>query len=357
VHVPFCPTICGFCNFEVTLRRSGAAQRYLQRLDEECARAADHVELGALRSLYLGGGTPTQLRDAELGQLLGTLLGRFGPAEEVTLEVHPATATPQRLQRWVAAGVTRLSIGAQSFDDATLRRLGRSHSAADNRAVIEAALETGATVSVDVITAVEDQDVAADLHAAAASGVHHVSAYTLTIESGTPFEHAGVTVDDAVAAAAFETAGRVLGAAGLERYEVSNHARDGRQCIHNLAYWNAEWWLGLGPGAVAHLPHADGGSVHRRNPTLDAWLEHWEPADEDRRDLLGRATDAVLSGLRRVAGVDLAVVAARTGADLAHLDRPLNDLVERGLVTRDGTQVRATSAGLLQLDAVMTALL
>jgi oxygen-independent coproporphyrinogen-3 oxidase len=386
VHVPFCPQICPFCSFHVVRRSAGAVAAYLARLDEEAAAAADRHEI-ALDTTYLGGGTPSHLRDAELDRLLGSLRRRFGGlGPEVTLEVHPATATPERVAAWLDLGVTRLSIGVESTDDAVLARLGRRHSARRAVEVAEAAVSAasvrpGAVVSVDLMCAIDGQDVEAELRRVADLGVDHVSCYTLTVEPGTPFDRDGVVVDPDAAADAFDAAGEVLAAAGIARYEVSNHARPGAECRHNLGYWRSEWWLGLGPSAAAHLPPTSPGSsrsvaqddtaacrsarqngevvvgMRAVNPVLDRWLAG-DPADVEELDASAWVADALVAGLRIVAGVDLAALSARSGFDVgATYAGAIDELAADDLVRRDGTRLAATPAGLRVLDRVTARLL
>lgn len=353
VHVPFCPAICPFCSFEVRERRSGAVDAYLARLDDEVARTCDRVEVGPLRTVYLGGGTPSHLRDHEFERLVEIVRDRLGWAAEVTLEVHPSTCSRRRFSQWCALGVTRFSVGVQSFDDEVLARLGRQHDAASGRRAVEWAVDTGAEVSLDLIVAVEGQDVADDLDAAIATGVDHVSAYTLTIEDGTPFASEGIEVDAIAEHDAIVCAGTVLGGAGLARYEVSNHARPGHECRHNQAYWDGRWWLGLGPGASAHEPPpcpSDSGALRRRNLPFDSWLAGQEPVP-DHLSAAEVAAELVVAGLRRVNGVDLAEVHRRTGVS-GHWQEAIDELVESGHIVVEGSRVAATPAGLLHLDAV-----
>jgi putative oxygen-independent coproporphyrinogen III oxidase len=354
VHVPFCPQICPFCPFHVVRRTAGVVPAYLARLDAEAGQLADRFDVH-LDTTYLGGGTPSSLRADELGALLDSLRRSFGSlGDEVTLEIHPGTAGADRLRQWRDLGVTRFSIGVESTDDAVLARLGRSHDAATALGVVEAAVELGVGVSVDLITAVGGQDVDAELATVAALGVDHVSAYTLTIEEGTPFERDGVVVDPEDEANAFDRAGRVLGGAGLTRYEVSNHARPGHECRHNLGYWRSEWWLGLGPSAAAHLPPDLGArgavAVRSVNARLDDWIDGESP---EREPLEGPAfvTDALIAGLRLVDGVDLAALSERSGLDVrADRSAAVERAQSQGLVEVDGAVVRATSAGLRVLD-------
>lgn len=353
VHVPFCPTICPFCSFHVLERSAGAVDRYLHRLDEELAVLADSVPM-ELDTVYLGGGTPSYLRVGEIEALVTSVRRRVGwGSVENTLEVHPSTASPSRCRAWVGAGFDRLSVGAQSFDDEVLRRLGRPHDADGGARTAEWCLAAGATTSVDVVTAVEGQDVAADLATAASLGVHHVSAYTLTVEEGTPYDRAGVEVPDDRAAAALQEAADVLGAAGFERYEVSNHARPGARCAHNLAYWTHRPYLGVGPSASSFLPGPTPGSaVRSRNPDTVKWLAGGRP---DVEEVAGRElmADLLLCGLRLADGVDLAAVADRTGVDVrAEEQHALAALSADGLIVVDGDRLRATPAGVMVLDRV-----
>jgi oxygen-independent coproporphyrinogen-3 oxidase len=357
VHVPFCPTICPFCSFEVRERRGGAVDAYLTRLGSEIEAALARCEV-ELRTIYLGGGTPSYLRDDELRRLCDVLRDRLVWAtDEVTLEVHPSTATPDRVQRWVDLGITRLSVGVESPDDAVLARLGRSHDGATAMRALELALGSGLEVSADVMTAIDGQAVARDLARVAATGVPHVSAYVLTIEEGTPFARDRVEVDPEAELAALDAADDVLGSAGLRRYEVSNHARPGHECRHNLAYWENRCWLGLGPGAHGHEPAAtpDALTVRRAGRRFDEWLSGVEP-ELDPRTPEGWLTDAMIAGLRRTGGVDLSDLSRRCGLDAGVTFADAIDEVTRaGLATLDDTRLLATPAGFRVLDQVAAA--
>lgn len=357
VHVPFCPTICPFCSFHVLERRAGLVDAYLDRLDVELAELAERCTV-ELDTVYLGGGTPSHLRPAEMERLRRSVGERVGWAgAEATLEVHPSTASAAKVRQWADLGFDRFSVGAQSFDDGVLERLGRPHDAALGRRTVEWCSATGATTSVDVMTAVEGQDLVADLDVAVGLGVDHVSAYTLTIEADTPFERLGVVVPDDRAAEALRTTAEVLGAAGYERYEVSNHARPGCRSRHNRAYWTGAWFAGVGPSASSLLPLADGSAVRTRNADTVDWLGG-AAGDVDvvaGRDRLG---DALLCGLRLVEGVDLDDVTARVGLDARiELADEIGRLQVSGLVELDGSVLRSTSAGMMVLDRVAESLL
>jgi len=311
VHVPFCPTICPFCSFHVVRRRDDLVDAYLARLDTELAATAEAwPDAGPLQTVYLGGGTPSHLADDELDRLLAAIRRRFAIAAdaEIGLEAHPVDVTPERAARWRRSGFTRVSVGVQSTQDPVLRRLGRPHDAAAALAAVEATLAVdGWTVNADLIVAVEGQDVAADLLRLAATGVHHLAAYTLTIEEGTPFARRGVTVAEEDERRALELAAEILPRYGLARYEVSNHARPGHTCAHNLAYWRGRHWFGAGPSATASLPGAAGGRRLVRNPPLEQWLAG-DPPDEERLDALEVVRVRLLTGLRLAEGVDVTVI-------------------------------------------------
>lgn len=317
VHVPFCPTICPFCSFHVLRRRDDLVEAYLVRLDTELAVIAERwPDCGPLGTVYLGGGTPSHLTDAELGRLLGSIRRRFVVEDdaEIGIEVHPLNVEPDRPARWRDLGFTRVSVGVQSTQDPVLRALGRPHDAATALRALESVRSAGGwTVNADLIVAVDGQDVAADLHRLAATGVDHLAAYTLTVEEGTPFGRRGVSVDEEAERRAIELAAEILPGYGLTRYEVSNHARPGHRCTHNLAYWRGRSWFGAGPSATASLPGAAGGRRLVRNPPLEDWLAGAAP-EEEPLDALEVLRVRLLTGLRLAEGVDEAVLDATHAA-------------------------------------------
>ncbi len=350
VHVPFCPTICPFCNFHVVHRRRGAVAAYLAELDRDAAERAARFEV-VPSTVYIGGGTPSHLRIGEIESLFASIRRRFEIESdaEVTLEAHPADVNASTTRAWRDLGVTRLSIGVQSLDDAVLARLGRNHDSRRARTAVEHALGAGfEVVNADVITAVEEQDVAADLARVAALGVDHVSAYTLTIEPGTPFAAAGVSVDPDIEAGAYDTASTVLARAGFDQYEVSNHALPGKACRHNQAYWANRCYLGIGPGATSHEPAPIGSpwlTERRRTPPLERWLTG-ERGHGDRIDAATYWTESMLAGLRTTAGVSVAEVGARAGAPPESVRQAVDQGVSRGWCHRSGSRVVPTDSGL-----------
>ncbi len=355
VHVPFCPSVCPYCDFHKMLRHEGLAARYVARLERELAElAGEHG--GPLDTLYLGGGTPSHLRDDELERVFAALEGFGGPGRrETTLEADPLTFDEDRLRRFAALGVTRLSIGLQSTQDHVLAFLGRRHDGAQGLVAVEAAVASGLRVNVDVMTAIAGQDLELDLARVVGAGARHVSVYSLTVEPHTPFALRGVTVDEDLDAASFDLAAATLSRAGLRRYEVSNHAVPGEESQHNLVYWRGGHYLGAGPSAASHLPGGAGLGVRRRNPPLKGWLAG-EPPEVDVLTADDVVLERLMTGLRTIEGVDLAALESLTGyAVEAGAARWLGDCLAHGLLALEGRRLTATPTGLKRLDAVLRA--
>ena len=365
VHVPFCPSICPYCDFHVSIRHAGQVEAYLRELAVEARELAARYVV-QLDTVYLGGGTPSFLRDHEMAALVGIIRGAFGwPDGEATLEVNPGTVNSDRASLWRDLGFNRASVGVQSFSDDLLRYLGRTHDALQGRRAVETLAAAGFRVSLDIITALPNQDPAWEFARAVELPVEHLSAYTLTIEEGTPFHTAGVTVPEEAEERALLTANDVLPALGFERYEVSNFARPGAQSLHNLAYWRNRHYFGLGPGASGHYPtpaHSNGAvedviAERIKNPPLPRWLqgERGAPEAVSRLDYL---TDALYAGLRLTAGVNITDLSARAGLDLLQVrGDAISRLQSRGLLDRQGDTLKATTAGLWVLNQVVRELL
>ena len=281
LHVPFCERICPYCDFAVVAaRRLGRAAeaRYVAALRAELAARCGDFSGRRLATVYFGGGTPSLLAPGSVRELLDAVRGAFaGEPAEVTLEVNPSTVERERLPGFRAAGVDRVSVGIQSFDDTTLRRRGRAHRAREGRRTLAACREAGfERLSLDLIAAAPGQDVAAfdrELEAALSEAPDHVSVYELTLEPGTPFARAAAAgrlavADEETAARMLERAEERLSDAGYRRYEISSYARPGREAVHNQRYWDRRPVLGLGMGAVSSDPPAIGAphGVRRTNP-------------------------------------------------------------------------------------------
>lgn len=356
VHVPFCPSICPYCDFHVLTRRAGVVEQYLAKLAEEAAQLADAYAVD-LDTVYVGGGTPSFLRDAEITELARTVQRHLGWGRlENTLEINPGTVSVSRATLWHDLGFDRASVGVQSLDDATLNFLGRTHDSEQARKAIETLLSRDFRVSGDLITAVPGQPLDADIHGLVSLGVGHVSAYTLTIEPGTEFARRGVTVHEDDERAGFERTEELLTSHGFTRYEISNYALPGQDSRHNLAYWQGRTYLGLGPGAAGHYPADREGilTVRRTNPHLHDWLagERGEAVPVDATEYV---TDALFMGLRLRSGIDLADLSRRSGVNvLERYGAVIARNVKRGLLVLDGLNLRATPGGWWVLNRVVT---
>lgn len=361
VHVPFCPTICPYCDFHVLRRRAGLVEKYLARVEEEAAQLAAEYTVD-LDTVYIGGGTPSFLRDAEITALSQSIRRHLGWGRlENTLEINPGTVSAERAALWRDLGFDRASVGVQSLDDATLRFLGRQHDARQAREAVTTLVETGLRVSGDLITAVPGQPLTEDIRGLVDLGVGHVSAYTLTIEPGTEFARRGVTVEEDDERAGFTQTEELLTALGFTRYEVSNYARPGQESRHNLAYWHNRTYLGLGPGAAGHYPVAQCQeppsrsplTLRRTNPHLQEWLTgkrgetQWVDAEE-------YVTDALFMGLRLREGVNLADLTRRSGLNIRErYASAIAANVRRGLLVLEGERLRATPPGWWTLNQVV----
>ncbi|MGY2893277.1 putative oxygen-independent coproporphyrinogen III oxidase [Deinococcus sp. UYEF24] len=361
IHVPFCPSICPYCDFHVLERRGDLVERYLARIEQEAQELGGQYHID-LDTLYLGGGTPSFLREHEMETLVASLRRHIGWGKlENTLEVNPGTVSPARAAHWRGLGFDRASVGVQSLDDPTLKFLGRQHTAQAAREAVEQLTGAGFRVSGDLITAVAGQPLESDIAGLIALGVEHVSAYTLTIEPGTPFARQGVTVREEDEEAGFEQTEAHLTAAGFGRYEISNYARSpDAQSRHNRAYWTGEYFLGLGPGGAGSYPgHPETGEqpFRRTNPHLHQWLagEQGEVEPLSPEDVV---TDALFMGLRLREGLHLPTLSWRSGLDVqAHYAPVIAEQLRLGLLELDGEHLRATQKGWWLLNRVVTAFL
>ncbi len=357
VHVPFCAKVCPYCAFHVHLGGGAAQREFVKALRMEWQRAREEFPL-ALKTIYFGGGTPSIL-SAELFTELAEELVAEGtsssdsPPQEFTLEVNPATVTPKKAAAWRAAGVNRISLGAQSFDAEMLRLLGRQHAPEDIAGTCALLREQGFTnINIDLMFALPGQSEAkweATLQAALSCEPNHISAYALTYEEDTPFfeklQRGEWRQDEAREIAMFTHTREVLGAAGLIDYEISNFARPGFESRHNLAYWRGADYLGLGPSACSTID-----AMRWRNvPNTKAYVERIarnESVREEREvlDEATRAKERIMFGLRMREGVAL----EEFGKDVTRL----KELEADGLAFEEAGRVRLTSRGQLVADGV-----
>ncbi|MFC6592224.1 radical SAM family heme chaperone HemW [Deinococcus lacus] len=358
VHVPFCPSICPYCDFHVLTRQAGLVERYLARLDEEAQALADAYPVD-LDTVYVGGGTPSFLRDAELAALTSSVRRHLGwGQQENTLEINPGTVSQPRAAHWQALGFDRASVGVQSLDNSALQFLGRHHDAQQATDALGTLLRLGMRVSGDLMTALAGQPLEDDIQRLAASGVGHISAYTLTIESGTEFARRGIEVTDEDERRGFLVTAERLSALGFRRYEISNYARPGQESRHNLAYWEGRFYLGLGPGAAGHYPAPPGSppgvlAYRWTNPPLHEWLAGAKP-EKLAIDAHEYVTDALFMGLRLSSGINLDALSERAGLNVQQTYAgPLAANLRRGLLVLEQGQLRATQSGWWSLNRVV----
>jgi oxygen-independent coproporphyrinogen-3 oxidase len=351
VHTPFCAKVCPYCAFYV--HQGGAAQQreFVSALRAEWQRAREEFHL-ALETVYFGGGTPSIL-SAELFAELARELPPDVGAHEFTLEVNPATVTREKAMAWRAAGVNRISLGAQSFDPEMLALLGRQHAPEDIISSCALLREHGFdNINIDLMFALPTQS--ADrweetLHAALACEPQHVSAYALTYEEDTPFfnklQRGEWRQDEAREIAMFTRTRDVLGSAGLVDYEISNFARPGFESRHNLAYWRGADYLGLGPSACSTI----GAQRWRNVPDTRAYVERIARGEsmrgeQEEIDAATRRRERIMFGLRMREGV----ARDEFEPDAAQL----KELAAHGLAFEETGRIRLTAQGQLVADSV-----
>ena len=376
VHIPFCASRCPYCDFATAPATTRLRSRYLDALATEIRREGERLGRPEITTLYFGGGTPSLLEPEEVAALGATLRESFELLpREATVEANPATLDRARLEAWAALGITRLSLGAQSFSPAGLRALGRTHAPEDVAPAVAAARSVGFDINLDLIFGWPGQtadDWRADLDAAVALAPDHLSCYPLELAlepeeavANWPGgwkalgrwrrEAAASQPDDAGIASLYRIAERALARAGYRHYEIANWARPGKRCRHNLVYWRNEEWLGVGVGAHSHL-----GGVRSRSPgALPAYIAAAEAGEERiRDDAADAAVDGAMLALRLDEGLDLARFGARFGVETAARVRgALRALDGTRLLRWSGDRVCLTARGRLLASEVFVRLL
>jgi len=363
VHFPFCRRKCPYCHFASVPLPDGGFAAWREGLDREAAlRSGLGLEFD---TLYVGGGTPSLLGPADISELL-ELLGRHFrlSVREFTLEANPASETgPETLAGWSQAGVTRLSVGVQAFDDRTLEILGREYAAAAAESFLRRARAAGfRSVGLDLMVGVPGETPASlerTLEAVERTSPDHVSLYLLENVEGLPFETVlkNNPVDEDRAADAFELAAAGLRRLGFERYEISNFARPGHACLHNLKYWRYEPFLGLGPSAASHVGPERWSNIEDVGRWVAALRDGTGPrAEVVALDPARNFREALVSGLRLVGGIDLADFRARFGVDLRAWFAPEIAALDRdGLIIIEQDILRIPEDKLLVSNRVLAA--
>ena len=370
VHFPWCVKKCPYCDFNSHPQRGvidqeGYVDALLRDLEHDIAA---HACAGRpLVSIFMGGGTPSLFGGAAMSRLLGEIRARlaFDEGVEITLEANPGGVEHDDFAAYRAAGINRLSLGAQSFNDACLAQLGRIHTGAEIRRAIRAARVAGFdNLNLDLMYGLPGQtprSALADLTAALEFSPEHLSLYQLTIEPNTLFHRHPPALPDHDHSMDIQQALHDLaGAHGYGRYEVSAHAQAGRQCRHNLNYWQFGDYLGIGAGAHGKITRR--GKIHR----------YWKPRHPQRylasagggqgvetREITDRDLpfEFLMNALRLTDGFDTGLIPARTGLGLSEVAGVLDDAVNRGLVMRDGRGIRCSEKGYRFLDDVLEGVL
>ena len=357
VHVPFCTRRCSYCDFSIAIRKQIPADDFVASIAAELQQVEP---LASLETVYFGGGTPSLLPPDAIATILQYVSSRASlpRAAEVTLEVNPENVTPSAARAWRSAGINRVSLGAQSFDDRVLEWMHRTHDAAQiGRAVTMVRAAGIHDISLDLIFALPEslgRDWDRDLDQALALAPSHLSLYGLTVEPRTPLDRwvsrgAIQAPSDDRYADEYLRAHKRLAAAGYSFYEVSNAAKDGRRSRHNSAYWSGRPYLGVGPAA-----HSFDGRARRWNHA--AWeayrsaiaagespIDSREELSEEQRQL-----ERIYLGLRTIEGV--------VSSDFSRPLPPLSSFIERGWLLSDGDRLHCTPAGWLRLDSLVSAL-
>ena len=359
VHLPWCLKKCPYCDFNSHAWRDDAGalpeSRYVDALVRDLEASLPFIWGRRVHTVFIGGGTPSLFAPSSIERLVAAIRARLPlePGCEITLEANPGTFERERFHAYAAAGITRLSIGVQSFDDAKLLTLGRVHDAAQARAAVEEAKAAFATFNLDLMYALPGQtlaECAADVDAALSFAPPHLSLYHLTIEPNTFFAvHPPTVPDDDLASEMLDLIVARAQGARLDRYEVSAFARAGHAARHNLNYWEFGDYLGIGAGAHGKIsfPHRIARQVRLRDPA--AYLAGAEAGAAVASEIeVARADlpfEFMLNALRLKEGFEIARFGERTGLPLSAIARPLAEAERRGLIERDLNHVRPTPLG------------
>jgi putative oxygen-independent coproporphyrinogen III oxidase len=374
IHWPFCKSKCPYCDFNSHVREGIDQARWRNALLVELEHAAREAPDRRAETMFFGGGTPSLMEPETVGALIARTkqLWDTAPDIEITLEANPTSVEAAKFAALAEAGVNRVSLGVQALDPAALRFLGREHSADEAIAAIDTARRHFARYSFDLIYARPGQTLEAwlaELKRALALAGEHLSLYQLTIERGTRFfaEHQRggfVLPDEEEAARMFEETQALLEAAGLPAYEISNHARDGAACRHNLIYWRYQDYVGVGPGAHGRFAEGNTKRATRRQSGPENWLAEVERQGHGTVETSvvtgqDRVEEALMMGLRLREGIDRALFASVAGADPVEAlgEAKLAPLLAAGFLEVQPTHLKATPAGRQRLNALLERLI
>jgi oxygen-independent coproporphyrinogen-3 oxidase len=352
VHLPWCVRKCPYCDFNSHERQDELPfADYVAALIRDLEAMLPSVWGRRFNSIFIGGGTPSLFPAEQIDALLAAVRARVPvePGAEVTLEANPGAAEAARFRGYRDAGVNRLSLGVQSFDDAMLKALGRIHGADEARRAAGLALETFDNVNIDLMYGLPDQTLAmarADIEEGVGHGAAHVSAYQLTIEANTVFHAHPPRLPAHDEAADMQLAVEaILRGAGFEHYETSAFAKPGRRCRHNLNYWEFGDYLGLGAGAHGKLSFADRVTRHERIKQPREYLAAQGEVPQRVIEARELPFEFMLNALRLIEGFPAELFAARCGLPLSAAEAGLRAAEERGLIERDPLRIRPSGKG------------
>ncbi len=374
VHWPFCKSKCPYCDFNSHVRDGVEQARWRNALLIELEHAAREAPERRVETMFFGGGTPSLMEPETVAALIARARTLWDCAAdmEITLEANPTSVEAGRFATLAQAGVNRVSLGVQAMSATELRFLGREHSPAEALAALETARQYFSRYSFDLIYARPGQTLeawAGELGRAVALAGEHLSLYQLTIERGTRFftDHARgafVLPPEELAAEMFELTQARLEKAGLPAYEISNHARPGAACRHNLIYWRYQDYVGIGPGAHGRFGDGAGKRATRRHSGPETWLEAVERDGHGTAEstlVTGRdlVEEALMMGLRLSDGIDRTIFAANAGVDPVESlgEAALAPLIGAGFLEVSPTHLTATAAGRQRLNAVLERLI
>jgi oxygen-independent coproporphyrinogen-3 oxidase len=361
VHLPWCARKCPYCDFNSHEQRGELPEEeYVAALLADLDTAIPGAQGRAVRTIFIGGGTPSLLSVKAIARLLEGVKRRLplAPDAEITLEANPGSAEADKFRGFRDAGVNRLSLGVQSFDPRHLRSLGRIHDDSEARRAIDLALASFSRVNLDLMYALPGQSAAeavSDVEHATASGVAHLSFYHLTIEPNTAFFSRPPVLPDEDACISIEEAIHArMASAGFSRYEISAWAKPGEECRHNLNYWRFGDYLGIGAGAHAKISYPDRIVREMRTRAPADYLRRAGQGDAvtERRELsTADATfEFMMNALRLTEGFSEKLFTERTGRPLSAAEPGLSQAVERGLLIRNRGEIRPTALGLRFLN-------
>lgn len=362
LHIPFCKQACYYCDFHFSTNLSKKSEM-VAVIKEELKLRKSYLSEERIDSIYFGGGTPSLLQEAELQGILATVRQNYTISEdaEITLEANPDDLSRENLQCFLTAGINRLSIGIQTFDDSRLRFIHRAHTACEALQSLENARMKFENITADLIYGIPPDDISAwesDLKTMLSFDLPHLSIYGLTIEERTVFGHRArkgtlAEISEESAARHYQLAVDLLAAHGYERYEVSNFAKPGFYSRHNSSYWDDQKYLGVGPGAHSYDGYARAYNVSNNARYMDTIRQGKLPLSIEKRSHSEQLNEYLYTRLRTKQGLEMTAFAQRFGRDLYLDHRVLVDqLIADGLLKKEDWQLTLTNKGFLLADEI-----